>query len=610
MNRMTKRSTLASVAMGLTVWAAASRPPAAWGQVTHAIHDRLIMPLPGDVWIEGRVGEAMNRILDARILSDAARNSVLAEAEEAFRRRVDDRLVPGQGLWQGEFWGKWMLSAVAAQRHTGNAQLRATLASTVAAILATRRPDGYIGTYHDSAFVRSPDGKKNNWNVWCRKYTLWALIEAADLLSSPAALEGARGLMDHLMTEVGPSAVPIVETGKFAGLPSSSILGPVVELYRRTGDRRYLDYARYIVAQWGSRPGQPPNILAKGLEGRPVDEWFPDPASWTKAYEFISCVEGMVELYRATGDADLLLAAVQIHAALREHERTIFGGIGKNDKLLKAARRLETEAEVCDAVYWNRLSAQLLRLTAEPVYAYEFERTLYNVLLAARRADGAWGVRRLCLSGEHWPAPPHCQMQHQHCCVANAPRGFLQAADIAVMRGPASDGITVNLFLPGTATLRWDGGGDVRVAIATAYPEDGRVSLAIDAGGRRVPVRVRIPAWRRRAELRVGSDTRAATPDSYAEVARAWSPGDRIDLDLDLTRASSPGSRPPTPARRTGLSRCGWGRWFWRATSASARQRFTVRFAGRRRRRCRASARRRRRTCGRPGACRLAAPIR
>ncbi len=521
--------------------------------VTNAVAD-VLTPLPlGTARLGGPIGEVLDRVVAARITSAFARDAILAEAEEAFRRRVDDRMRPGQGQWQGEFWGKWMLSALAAQRYTGDSALQETIARSVDALLQTQRADGYIGTYANSAFVCSPNGKANNWNVWCRKYTLWALLEAGELRGDTRTLDATKKFMDQLMTEVGPGRIEIGDTGMFKGLPSTSLLGPVVLLYRETGDARYLDYAEYIVRQWSSHAGQPPDLLRKGLSGQPIHAWFPEPEKWTKAYELISCVEGLVELHRVTGNAAYRQAAINLHRVIREWERSIFGGVGKNDKLLGSRFLAETEAEVCDAVYWQRLSAQLLRLTGEPAYAEDIERTAFNDLCAAMKTDGSWGVRRLCLSGEHWPAPQHCGLTNQHCCVANHPRGMLQLAQVAVMT--ARDGVAVNLFIPGEYRGQLAGGGSVKLNVDAELPVRSAVQVQLGlAKPERFTLRLRMPPWATKATLSINDKpVPAAAPGAYAIMEREWRAGDRIAVRFDMSARVVPfPARPdgagPTPA--------------------------------------------------------------
>lgn len=486
-----------------------------------------------DGHLGGHVGAKLDAVLQARILSTHARAMILGEANDAFHKRVDDKLKPKSGLWQGEFWGKWILSAVEAQRYTNNEALLACIRSSCHDLIATQDTNGYIGTYSNSGFV-SASGDNNNWNVWCRKYTLWGLIEAYELLGDDDLLTAAIRMMDHMIQEVGPGRIPIVETGRFCGLPSTSILLPVVRLYRRTGKQRFLDYAHYIVEQWSARPGQPPDIVRKGLEKIPVHKWFPEPEKWTKAYEFISCVEGLIELYRIEGRQEWLDCAVAIHQMLREYERNIFGGIGRNDKLLASRYMLETEAEICDAVYWQRLSTQLLCLTGDPVYGDEIERTLYNVLCAAMNADGSWGLRRLCLSGEHWVAPRQCELKHHQCCVANLPRGLLQAAQTVALT--SQNGLALVLFIPGHFRVSAPSGQTVDIEVETDYPKTGLVRVHVrPSRAERFTLAIRIPSWSEQTTLRVAEQVCVnPAPGTFAEITRLWERGDVLQCDLDM----------------------------------------------------------------------------
>ena len=501
--------------------------------------DKLVPLQLSDVRLAGHLGAKLDAVIGSRILSSHAREEILGEAIAAFRRRVDDRLRPGSGLWQGEFWGKWTLSAIEAQRYTGDGALRDAIRSSADEILKTQDPDGYIGTYSESSFVRST-APGMNWNVWCRKYTLWALLEAYDLLREDRLLAAAARFIDHLASQVGPGATPIIETGQFCGLPSTSILLPVVRLFRHTRERRFLDYAYYIVEQWAAHPGQPPDIVNKGLKGVPIHQWFAEPQEWTKAYEFISCVEGLVELYRVDGKSEWLECAISIHRLLREYERTVFGGIGKNDKLLASRYLLETESEICDAVYWQRLSTQLLGLTGDSLYADEIEKTIYNVLCGAMNAEGTWGLRRQCLSGEHWEAPRHCELLHHHCCVANLPRGLLQAAQSAVMARP--DGLAIAFFSPGRFRTRSPAGQELTITVDTDYPRSGHVRAAISLDKpERFTVAVRIPKWSEHTTLRAGAHSLPRpAPGTFSELNRTWRDGDVVECEFDMRVRAEP----------------------------------------------------------------------
>lgn len=478
-------------------------------------------PLPaGNTKLAGHVGQQLDALIKARYTSDFAKREIYPETVAALRQRVDDRMVSGRGFWQGEFWGKWMLGAITAQRYTGDPELKEFIRQAVREALATQDESGYIGTYSKTDTTRF-------WNVWGMKYTLWALLEAYDLLGDPDVLAAARRQMDCLMTFVGPGKVEISNTGEFIGLPSSSILQPLVMLYRDTGEQRYLDYAKYIAEQL-------PGFMTKGLHGEPIHGWFPQPEKWAKAYELIHCVEGLVELYRVTGNADYLHTAQNIAADIMRNERTITGNVSMDDKLDHAPLRPDAYSEVCDAVYWERLCATLLRLTGNVAYAHELERTLYNSLCGSMNSAGTWGVRRLSLKAPHLTSAKHCWLEQQQCCVANAPRGFLQIADCAVMK--ERDGVVLNLYIPGTFKSTLPDGGELEVVTQTDYPESGEVNLRVNPSrAQNFSIALRIPDWSSWTTIKVnGTPLEGIKPDSYFKITRTWTAGDRIELQLDM----------------------------------------------------------------------------
>ena len=512
--------------IGLGVMAIATLSPLRGASATKSVAD-VLTPLPlGSARLGGRVGHELDTLLQARYLSDFAQKEVYPETEEALRQRVDDTIWNKRGYWQGEFWGKWMLGAIAAQRYTGSPELKDFIRQACRAAIATQSPNGYIGTY-------SKTDTTKGWNIWGMKYTLWALVEAYELLGDPAILAAARRQMDYLMTFVGPGKTNIAQTGECHGFPSSSILQPLVLLHRHTGDQRYLDYARYIVGQWSS-PDRLPGILAKGLSGQPLHDWFPRPDDWAKAYELMHCVEGLLELYRTTGQADYLRAAQNITDDIIRHERTIAGNISLNDKLDHAPLKPDAFSEVCDAVYYERLCAELLRLTGNIAYAHELERTLYNSLCGSMNAAGSWGARRLSLAAPHLTAPKHCWLEHQQCCVANAPRGFLQIAEYAVMTAP--DSVTINLYLPGTYHVTLPKGSKLELECRTDYPKTGTINIRINpAQTGTFTLALRIPDWSAQNTLSLNGEPQpGVTPDRYYRINRRWQAGDCITLELDM----------------------------------------------------------------------------
>lgn len=486
-----------------------------------------LRPLPaGGFRCAGPAREDLQRLRDRRLLHEPA----IEETEETFRVRVDDRLQSGVGRWQGEFWGKWMLGACAAARALDDGELRRRIGRSLRAVVATQDPDGYLGTYHDPDFLVG-----NTWNVWGRKYTLWGLLAGHELLGEDWILQAAGGLADHLIGQFADGLEP-VQTGRCHGLPSCSIMTPLATLHRRTGEARYRAFAERIARTLDRGPDGPPDLLAKGLGGTPLHEWFPAAGAWAKCYELLSCVEGFCDLYAAGAGEEYLTAARNIHRALVRHDRSLVGSVSFDDKILRTRHIVNTLSELCDAVYWLRLSLRLFGLTGEAGYANEAERTACNAMACGLTPDAAWGFRRFRLSHEHVLAQTQSAMRHWHCCVANLPRGFFQWADHAVLAD--GEGLAVAHYLPGRARLR-PGAGDAAelgLTMETAYPHDGRVRIVLQTERpRRVPLRLRLPGWCEAHALRLnGAPLPAAPAAGWLTLDRSWEDGDVIELDLAM----------------------------------------------------------------------------
>ena len=185
---------------------------------------------------------------------------------------------PGSHPWIGEHVGKWLHAATLAWANGGDPALKAKLDSVVADLVACQEPDGYLGTYLPEqrfALHRGAD-----WDVWSHKYNLIGLLTYHQYTGDAKALDACRRMADLLIATF-PSKRSILAAGTHQGMASTSVLEPIVLLYRATGDERYLEFARYIVQSWDEPGG--PGILARLAAGKGVDE-----VGNAKAYEMLS----------------------------------------------------------------------------------------------------------------------------------------------------------------------------------------------------------------------------------------------------------------------------------------------------------------------------------
>jgi hypothetical protein len=495
-------------------------------RVKPCVADVLTPLQPGAVHLGGHLGAQIDLCLHARIGAQD-----VDELVTPFRERRD------QTEWRSEFWGKWITSAIDAWRYSGNSSLGALDERAVAELLRTQTPDGYIGAYPNG-------GHLQRWDVWGRKYVLLGLLSWQEATGDAGALDAARREADFLIGEVGPGRAKPFTNDMWNGMATSSVLEPMILLYRRTGDARYLEFANYIVGEWPTPEG--PDLLRKARANIPVFQMFPGPAAvvkeysdggHSKAYEMMSCFEGLAELYRTTGNPDYLDAVTKVFSNIRDNEITVIGS-GSDWERWHNGNTRQTEPwvkgmETCVTVTWMKLAGQMLRITGDPAYADEIERSTYNALLGAQAPDGSWWCSHSPLEGMKERAPEQCGL-HQNCCVANGPRGLMLVPQLAVMKGAA--GPVVNYYGAMKSLVPLPAGGNVDLEQDSDYPlgDTIRIRIGLDKP-RTFVLRLRIPAWSERNALAIdGASQAAPVMGTYASLDRMWRDGDLVVLQLDM----------------------------------------------------------------------------
>jgi DUF1680 family protein len=477
------------------------------------VKDVLTPAVPESVQIDGRLGEKLNLCVDHRLL---VQNIDAVVAPYATKTET------GGADWRCEYWGKWFTSLTLADAYHSTPATRELRDAAAKALIATAAPDGYLGT-------RVPAHRLEGWDVWGCKYALLGLIADYDRTHDAAALTAARRETDVLIAELGPGKTDIADVGEWNGLPASSVLEPVTLLYERTGEQKYLDFAEYIVACWSTPSKRLPGgmrLVEDALAGKN-----PDQMCAPKAYEMMSCFEGLCELYRATGKHEYLEASVKLADGVFREEVTLVGVGTRGEVWFSGANQqtgvVEKPMETCVTATWMKLCDQLLRLTGDVRYADEMEKNLYNGLLGAMMPDGKWWAYFDGLMGVRVPS----YVQHADvglsCCVVNGPRGLMLTPFWAFME--SADGPVVNLYAPGSAQV-----GAVKLKITGDYPVKDHVEILVSpATAGEFTLSLRIPAWSERTELKVNGKSLPVTP-GYAKIRRTWHSGDRVAITFDM----------------------------------------------------------------------------
>jgi DUF1680 family protein len=451
---------------------------------------------------------------------------------------------PGTHPWIGEHAGKWLHAATLAWANNGDPTLRAKLDQVARALIAAQEPDGYLGTYVPEKRFGLYAGA--DWDVWSHKYNLLGLLTYHQYTGHPAALTASQKIGD-LLARTFPAKRSILAAGTHVGMAATSVLEPMVLLYRLTGEERHLEFCHYLVKSWDEPQG--PQIIATLRREKSVRK-----TANAKAYEMMSNLVGLCELARATGRRELLEPVFNAWRDVVDNGLYVTGSASSREHF-QADHVLPNDVashigETCVTTTWIQLNWQLLRLTGEARFGDELDRSFYNHLAAAQHLNGADWCYYTALEG---------RKQYDKgitCCHSSGPRGFALAPGCLYWKSTQAGAeiIVISTLETSQATLRL-GTGEVRVEQASQFPASARseVTLRVKGTGP-FGIRLRTPYWGRGWQAQAGGQT-ATVRDGWAEFApRQWQDGEVIKVTGELQQGILAGTHG-----NTNLSAAVWG---------------------------------------------------
>lgn len=426
---------------------------------------------------------------------------------------------------------KW-LEAVSYALTVGlNAELEAMADHAIDLLAAAQQEDGYLNSYFQ---VVEPDKKWTELAMGHELYCAGHLFEAAvahqRATGSTRLLDIACRFADHIDDIFGPgkrNAVP--------GHPEIELA--LVELYRETGERRYLDLAGFFIGQrgYGKMTGHTPFRSGYHQDRVPVRD-----ANIVEGHAVrqLYLLAGVADVYMETGEDALLDVCRQLWRDMTAKKMHITAGLGARHlgESFGEAYELPSDTcycETCAAIANMMWNWRMLAITGEAKYADLLERSLYNGFLSGISLDGQryfYVNPLLSRGGIERPAWYGCA-----CCPPNVMRQIAMLGHYVATTN--NRGLQIHQYIPTDISVNLDGDRHVKVHLETDYPWEGGVKLVIDeTDGSPWEVALRIPGWCRDARLEVGGQKMDVSKQQgdYARIERTWQAGDTLLLDLSI----------------------------------------------------------------------------
>ncbi len=430
---------------------------------------------------------------------------------------------PGKQDWIGEHVGKYLETACNTWEYSHNPDLKKQMDHIIQVLLSSQLADGYLGTY-------TPDKYWTSWDVWVHKYDLIGLIAYYKTFGYQPALDAAIKIGNLMIKTFGndPGQLDIISAGEHVGMAATSILDPMIELYRYTGESKYLDFTRYILRAYNQKNG--PKIIQDLLLVRQVNK-----VADGKAYEMLSNLVGIIKLYKLTGEKDLLQPVIiawndivnnRLYITGTSSSFEVFQG---NDDL--PATIHDNIGEGCVTTTWIQLNFQLFTLTGEVKYMDQIEKSVYNHLLAAENPQSGCVSYYTSLMDRK---PYSCDIT---CCLSSVPRGISM---IPLFNYGKRSGIPTFLLMESTKvndSVLTNTGQRIALTVnaTSEFPGKGRIVYIVSPSSSSVfPLSFRVPSWSKGFAATVNGTKYNLVNQGFLSINRLWKPGEKVIISFEI----------------------------------------------------------------------------
>jgi DUF1680 family protein len=459
-------------------------------------------------------------------------------------------------LWHdGDFY-KWMEACLYIYAVNKNQEILVELDEIIDVISKAMCEDGYIHTHNQIL-------DKPRWTTVCdhELYNGGHLITGGvihhRITGKTNWLDLAIKHADYLYEVFKPRDT---ELARFGFNPSQIMA--LVELYRETGEKNYLELADIFVTMRGSVPMELHDSVPYWFTGDQCQMKTPlreETEAVGHAVTGMYLYSGAADVYAETGETELIDALTRIWSSANERKMYVTGALGQchhgayddqnmihegfiDDYLMPNSTAYnETCANISNAMFnWR-----MLGLTGDAKHADNVELVLHNSAMVGISADGDkyFYANPLRMNFGQREYSDHCDCTESpdreayiecFCCPPNLVRTIAQISGWAYSL--SDNGVVVNLFGSNTLNTTLLDGSSLSLTQETNYPWEGQVSIAVDnCKSDKFDIAVRIPGWAVGAKLLVnGMEIEGVKNGDYYVISRHWLAGDLIQLSMPM----------------------------------------------------------------------------
>jgi DUF1680 family protein len=424
---------------------------------------------------------------------------------------------------RGHFTGHFLSASALLFASTGDQAAKAKADYMVAEMARCQEKLGgqYLSAFPTTWWDRLEKGER----VWAPFYTIhkimagmWDMYRLAGNTQALRVLEGMSAWADKWTASKTDQHMQRILTIEFGGIAET-----LYHLAAETNDDRW----GKVGDRFQKRSFINPLALRRDeLRGLHVNTHIPQVIAAARRYEI-------------SGDNRFRDVADYFFHEVSAARSYVTGGTSNAEAWLATPGRLGAElkmspntAECCCAYNMLKLARTLYSWRRDPSYFDYYERVLLNHRIGTIRPNVGTTQYYLSLSPGVWKTF-NTEDQTFWCCTGSGLEEYAKLNDSIYWHD--RDGVYVNLFIP--SDLDWADKG-FKLRQETGYPGSQNTALTVIAAGPdKLAMRLRIPGWLRSAPtitLNGKPLDASAAPGSYVTLNRAWTAGDRVEMELPM----------------------------------------------------------------------------
>jgi len=467
---------------------------------------------------------------------------------------IDTGKFRGPSFHDGDFY-KTLEAVAAMYASTKDKELERWMNEAIAVIGKAQKDDGYIYTKNIIEQRKTGQTKMFDDKLSFEAYNFGHLMTAACVhyraTGETSLLEIAKKAADFL---IGFYNTATAEQARNAICPSHYM--GLTEMYRTTGDKKYLDLVKKLIDIRGTVEGTDDNS-----DRAPFREMNKVVGHAVRANYLFA---GVADVYAETGDKTLMTTLDKMWDDVINHKMYVTGGCGalydgvsvdgtsykpdtvqtihqaygRDYQLPNFSAHNETCANIGN-VLWNW---RMFLVTGEAKYMEIVELALYNSVLSGTSMDGTkfFYTNPLASVADYpyhlrWEGGRVPYISKSNCCPPNIVRTIAEVGNYMYSVSP--DGLYINMYGGSNLHTHLKNGSAIALKQETNYPWEGFVNITMEnAPSNSFALHLRIPGWCKKASLKVNGKLVDAilTRGQYIDIRRIWKKGDRIELVMDM----------------------------------------------------------------------------